>query len=145
MSSRTAEARAPVSRPRLDLRALPWNRIVAVVVLVLSLVAVQLLFAGPTFVTLTIENPTPYALFVDASGATRGGWTSVTVAGPNTATVQAEVLDEGSTWTFRFTGQGRAGSTLTVTRDELARDGWHVHVPASVQDRLEREGAPPTP
>jgi hypothetical protein len=145
MSPRTAERRAPVGKPPFDPRALPWGWIAAAAVVLVSLVAVQQLFAGPTYVTVTIENPTSYALVVEASGGGHDGWVSVAIAGQHATTVAQEVLDQGPTWTFRFSSQGQSGGTLTVTRAQLASMGWRLQVPATVQKQLERRGAPPTP
>jgi hypothetical protein len=96
-------------------------------------------------VTLTIENATPYAVTVDASDAGHDGWTSVAIVGPHATTVAQDVIDEGSTWTFCFAGQGRPGGTVTPTHDKLVQVGWRLRIPGAVGRQLELEGAPPTP
>jgi len=82
---------------------------------------------------------------LEASEAGHNGWTSVAIAGPHATTVAQDVIDEGSTWTFRFAGQGRPGGIVTRTHEQLVQVGWRLHIPAAVGQQLELEGAPPTP
>ena len=104
------------------------------------------LSSGPeTIPRITFENPTVYALDIEVSPDTAGGWTSAgSVRQKSTAEV-TEVIDQGDVWQFRFDSQGASGGELRLTRKELEASGWRVSIPADVGARLAAAGAPPTP
>ena len=94
---------------------------------------------------LTFENPTAYAIEIEASPGTGTGWTSVgSVRQMSTADV-SEVTDQGDVWQFRFRSQGKIGGELSLTRSELEESGWRIVIPAEVGTTLAQTGAPPTP
>lgn len=102
--------------------------------------------AGPAKVArLTFENPTVYAIDIQVSGGTDGGWTSAgSVRQQSTADVE-EVTDQGEVWLFRFDSQGQTGGELRLSRSELEASGWRIVIPAEVGTRLTEAGAPPSP
>jgi hypothetical protein len=105
---------------------------------------VQRLVPSKSFVDrVTVINPTPYELNVEAGGA--GEETGVllgTVPREQTKSFE-DVLDQGEVWTFRFSAADRPGGEITVTRDDLARGQWKLTVPGAVADRLGAAGAAP--
>ena len=103
-------------------------------------------FAGPATISrVTFVNPTSYALGIEVTGAREDGWTDLATAERERTTEVRDVVDPGKTWIFRFESQGVDGGELRLSKDELARAGWKVEIPASVGDRLAEKGAPPTP
>ena len=104
------------------------------------------LSSGPkTVARITFENPTAYALDIEVSSGSAGGWTSAgSVRQKSTAEV-AEVIDQGDVWVFRFDSQGASGGELRLSRTELEASGWRVSIPAEVGARLAGAGAPPNP
>ena len=123
---------------------------VAVVILgvaaAIGLTSLVGLSSGPeTVARITFENPTVYALDIEVSSGTAGGWTSAgSVRQKSTAEV-SEVIDQGDDWVFRFDSQGKSGGELRLSRTELEASGWRVSVPVEVGDRLSDAGAPPSP
>jgi hypothetical protein len=115
-------------------------------VAVLGLIVVSRLVPDAATVDrVTVRNGTVYDLDVDATGAGRDGWTPVGIAIARSDTSMKDVIDSGDVWIFRFSGQGRDGGELRVTRSQLEADDWEVSVPASVGDRIRASGAPPSP
>ena len=94
---------------------------------------------------LTIDNPTPYTLFVEASNGSDGGWAPIAIVHAKHTDTETEVIDEGANWNLRFTGQGVELGGYRVTRAELAANHWHYTIPSDVGRRLTANGAPPSP
>jgi hypothetical protein len=101
----------------------------------------RLAMGEPTsFSHLTVHNPTPYIINVDVTGAERDGWLGVgSFRRERTRTVE-ELADQGRQWVFRFSYGGVEGGELVLGREQLARDGWKVTVPAQVTERLRVAG-----
>ena len=95
-----------------------------------------------SFRRLTVHNPTPYLVNVDVRGDGRAGWLDVGSFRWQQQRTVEEVADQGRRWVFRFTYGGVEGGELVLTRDELARDGWRITVPAAVTERLRGAGLP---
>ena len=93
-------------------------------------------------VDLEVVNPTKYEITVEVSDEPGGVRTRITTLGPGVTRLVPEVADQGDTWVFQFTGQGKDGGVLTVSAVELAAAGWRVEVPADVAEALARQGAP---
>jgi hypothetical protein len=112
-------------------------RAAVIVVLITTVLGISLLLVRDrSFVSrVTVDNPTPLALDVDIAAASRDGWVPAGVAVERGATAFREVLDHGDDWAFRFT-YGGGHVVVRVTRDDLARNGWRVAVPASLADQL---------
>ena len=109
-------------------------------------IAVAFAVAGPAvdepsiFRRLTVHNPTPYLINVDVTGVERDGWLDVgSFRRERTRTVE-ELVDQGRQWVFRFSYGGVEAGELTVSRDQLARDGWRITVPAAVGETLRQAG-----
>lgn len=85
-----------------------------------------------------IDNRTEYPASVDVRGST-GGWLDLTtVEGGGTREVQ-EVLDQGSSWNFRF-AYSDVVIEETVDRETLVDADWSVEVPAEFGERLREQG-----
>ena len=72
-------------------------------------------------------------------------WCLLGRALPEQSTAKHEVYDGGDRWVFEFTRGGVVAGKVEMSRDALDRAGWHVTVPASVEQRLAEAGQPPYP
>jgi hypothetical protein len=111
----------------------------------LVLVALSSLTAcdEPTFVErLVVVNETDYHANVDVRGM-EGGWLGLTKVPANQDREVGDVIDQGPSWTFRFSYGSRAPVDVTMSKQELIEAGWQVEVPAELEDRLQAEGVPP--
>lgn len=117
----------------------------AILVLIPVFLAARLTAGEPSFVPeVTIENPLVYKVNVDVKAPGDDGWSDLgTVRRETTKTIE-EVVDQGRTWTFRFTYGGELGGEVTVDRPQLRADGWRVTVPPDVGDRLRQAGMRPS-
>lgn len=105
-----------------------------------------LLLRGPTFVAkISIVNPSEYDIQVEVSGDEGKSSMILTTAGQKATTAAVDVVDQGPSWVFRFSAQGRDGGELRITRAVLKQAGWTVGVPEAVIERLRQQGAPPSP
>ncbi len=93
-----------------------------------------------SFRRLTVHNPTPYIINVDVTGAERDGWLDVGSFRKERNRTVEELADQGRQWVFRFSYGGVDGGELVLSREQLARDGWKVTVPAEVIERLHGAG-----
>ncbi|HEV8650587.1 MAG TPA: hypothetical protein VG276_14575 [Actinomycetes bacterium] len=115
--------------------------ITTVVIAVLGmLLLVRLALTGGTgYVTVHVDNRAGLALnvdAVDAGGAAQGLGT----ARARALTQVDEVVDQGRIWTFVAAYGDREVFRQSLTRDQLAGQGWTVQVPAPVTNDLERAG-----
>ncbi len=94
---------------------------------------------------LTVTNPTEYELTIQARSGPDRAWMPVAVVSPGTSVMALDVIDQGETWSFRLTGQGRDAGTLDVSGAQLRDGGWRLAVPTAIGDRLRDDGAAPTP
>ena len=118
---------------------------VAVCAVAVGLLGPRLL-GGPAFVDeVSIVNPSEYDVHVEVSGGGEEGWMSITTATKRSTTAAQAVIDQGATWVFRFSTQGRAGGEVRISRADLRRDGWTVRVPDTVVDGFRRQGVPASP
>jgi hypothetical protein len=124
------------------------RRILAAVLVALA-IAVMLpvlatLLRGPDRVSrVGIENRGTHLVDVEVTGAGHDGWLGLAAVRPGERFDVHDVVDVGDRWTFHFTSGPHEGGEVTLTRDELARTGWRVDIPAPVESRLSAEGAPP--
>jgi len=103
-------------------------------------------FDDPTHVDVVrIDNPTEYDINVAVRPIDSPGQLLVGRAVQRCTTPFHLVVDQGSTWVFRFGAQGRDGGEVAVDRAQLERDGWTLQVPQEVIDTLRDSGAPPPP
>jgi hypothetical protein len=142
----TASVRPHLSdgRERTRARINAWVPIAVIA----SLIAIALLAPsiqpGPFVSRVTVVNNSAYAFDVDVAGAKADDWMLLEIATANASTSVGTVFDQGSTWTFRFTVQGRVLGTVVESRADLANAGWRVSVPAQYADVLRRDGVVPT-
>jgi|SRR3954451_7072042 hypothetical protein len=94
---------------------------------------------------ITIDNPSDYAVTIEATGADGTGWMSVAIVDPHSTYLAREVIDQGSVWSLRFTSQGVEFSDHQVTRSDLAAEGWHYTIPSEIGDQLAEAGVPRSP
>lgn len=98
--------------------------------------------SGHARVTITVENPTDYAVAVavsDGSGSELG----LGVAPPNKQRQFHDVIDQGRSWQISFSYGGVEGGSVSATRAELERSG-SVEVPMSVARELAGAGLEPS-
>jgi hypothetical protein len=136
--------------PRVPRRpSLRWSLslLVAAVLLVVAIGGLApLVFEDqPTVRHVTFVNPTVYAIDIEVTGATRGGWLPLVTVERGATTVVDDVIDQGPEWILHFRSQGYDGGELSVARAELVRSGWHVVVPAAVGEQLASQGKGPAP
>ena len=128
-------------------RRLPFDLWVPVIALV-ALIGVALLStalrSGPYVSSVTIDNPSNYAFEVSVAGSANGASTLLgNIEAKNHTTLQS-VFDQGSTWTFRFSSQGRYAGQVVMSRADLEAADWHVAVPDQYAATLARAGVPST-
>jgi hypothetical protein len=107
-------------------------------------VGFALLRSPETIDTVSVTNPTGYDIGVEVRGA-EGGWMPMSTAQPNTTTVVKDVIDQGSSWTIRFTAQGQQAGQLELRRQALEAAGWEIEIPASTEEFLRDASALPPP
>jgi hypothetical protein len=122
-------------------RAVQTIAVAAVVVTALGMLLLvrAALGGGVDHVTVRVDNRTGLGLevdAVDAAGAVQGLGT----ARARVVTSIDEVPDQGRTWTFVAAYGGQEVFRQTLAREDLARGGWTVLVPASTTSDLERAG-----
>jgi hypothetical protein len=91
-----------------------------------------------------IDNPTDFTANVDVTGGERDGWLALGTADPHSERTVEQVLDQGSTWSFRFSYSGYE-EVVELSRAELERSGWRVQVPESFATALRDRGVLPPP
>ena len=94
---------------------------------------------------ITIDNPSDYAVTIEATGPDGKGWMTIGIIDPGSTKLAREVIDQGSVWSLRFTSQGRDFDGFEVSRSQLAADGWHYTVPTQIGDQLAEAGVPQSP
>jgi hypothetical protein len=139
-----------VLRPHAG-EAAPWGSSVRrdlLSVVIAAAVALGLtlwLVEQPRRVPLTVANDTDYELTIGATSPGDDSWLPILVIDPHQERARAGTIDQGPEWVFRFSGQGRDGGQVTISREQLAADGWRFEVPSEVARRLEAQGATPPP
>ena len=93
-----------------------------------------------SYVRITIENPLPYLVNVDVTGARRDGWFDLGSIGRQRTRMVEQVVDQGDEWVFRFSYGGVQAGEMVMAGDELAKEGWRITVPPAVADRLREAG-----
>jgi len=94
---------------------------------------------------ITIDNPSDYAVTIEATGADGTGWTAVAIVDPHSTRVAREVIDQGPVWSLRFSSQGVEFTDHEMTRRDLAAADWHYSIPAEIGDQLAESGVPQSP
>jgi hypothetical protein len=147
MNERTRSRLSRADRPARSFRQLIKPDTVAIAVAVVAVVLVgQIVLDGPSRVSrLTLANPSEFDIGVDVASGSGSHWLPVAVLERGATREYSDVLDQGSTWKFRFRAQGRDGGEVSVPRDQLSGDGWRLTVPDEVAAELRRSGAPANP
>jgi hypothetical protein len=127
------------TRPHID----AWLPIAVVAALAVIVLLRPVLEPGPFVPRVTVVNNSAYAFDVDVAGAT-GGWMLLGTAAERGRNGIEDVFDQGSTWTFRFSTQGRVVGEVEQNRADLERAGWQVVIPDRFADQLRTEGVVPT-
>lgn len=91
-----------------------------------------------------IVNDTEYTANVDVRGES-GGWLGLTTVEADDTKEVSSVIDQGSSWTFRFSYGSHDPLELTMTKEGLINANWRVEVPSEFEERLRAEGVPPPP
>jgi hypothetical protein len=91
-----------------------------------------------------IDNPTDFAANVGVTGGERDGWLDLGTAESHSERTVEQVIDQGSTWIFRFSYSGYE-EEVELSRDGLERSGWRVQVPESFATALRDRGVLPPP
>jgi hypothetical protein len=94
---------------------------------------------------ITIDNPNDYAITIETSGQGPDGWVTIAIVEPKSSTVAREVVDQGSSWSLRFTSQGEGFAGYQIDRSDLAGAGWTYAVPTDIGGQLAEAGMPPSP
>jgi hypothetical protein len=134
-------------RPPVQRRNHQVSALIAVVAFAVGtmLLLNDVVFSDPSFVdTVRIDNPTDYNIHVEIGTPESGSRLPLGAVVQRCVTEFHTVLDQGDTWMVSLRTQGRDAGELTVARDDIARDGWTIHIPASMSDRL-HAGTVPTP
>lgn len=98
---------------------------------------------NPTYASaLSIDNPTEQRVKVQVRGADSTGWMPVGTVPAGQTYSPDHVIDQGQTWTFRFSHR-EVAIERTYERDELEAQDWQVTVPAELTQRLREEGITP--
>jgi hypothetical protein len=113
--------------------------------LALVFAAQQLLPSGATTRRITVDNPTPFHLEIDAAGTGSARAVTVGPIGREQQKTFEGVIDQGDQWIFRFASGATDGGEMRVSRGQLEQDGWKITVAADVARRLQAAGVPPSP
>lgn len=135
-----APSRARWPRPRW------WWLVVAVGCLVLFVAVVRLVDTTPKAVPrVTLVNNSNYDIAASVTGATRDGEMELGTAKAHSSTDFNEVIDQGSTWVFHFSGLGGDAGEFTIARSDLARAQWRIQVPDAVVRHIAAADAATSP
>lgn len=101
--------------------------------------------AAPAVEEVTIVNETDYDVEVEVGADEDDGWLPLARVDARSTGSAREVFDQGDVWVFRFRHWGEPVEEMSLTREELDREGWRIEVPEKVAERLEQLGRPPAP
>jgi hypothetical protein len=91
-----------------------------------------------------VDNPHPWRVNVSAAGAEPDAWHDLGAVDREDEQDFRELVDQGDTWTFRFSYAGQHAD-LHTTAAQLEEEGWTVAVPDELATRLESAGVDETP
>ncbi len=98
-----------------------------------------------TFVErIIIVNATDYPARVEVRDQS-GGWLGLTTVSAHEIREVTEVIDRGTSWTFRFSYGSHAPVERTMSRDDLTDAAWRVEVPDELEENLQMEDVSPPP
>lgn len=116
--------------------------VVGAACLMVAIVGIRAL-NGPSFVDVLVVNPTVYRVHVEVTSGDRSGWLGLGHVGPERTDRVQDTIDQGDQWIFRFAASEK-DFEVRVGKEQLARDGWHVKVPAELAAHLRSTGVPPS-
>lgn len=91
-----------------------------------------------------LVNEIDYPANVDLRGD-GGGWLGLSTVPAHQTREIERVIDQGDTWTFRFSYGEREPVEVEISRKELVDAGWRVEVPEELERILRDEGVPLPP
>jgi hypothetical protein len=144
MTERTRSRLSRADRPARSVGSFLRPDVVAITLAVIAVMifGVVTLREPARVSSLTFTNTSNYDVVVDVSSSARRSWLPLAVVDAGTTREYRDVLDQGSTWVFRFRAQGVDGGEVAVSRHELAAAGWKLAIPNDVLQRLQAAGAP---
>ena len=111
---------------------------IVVVLAALMLIAWSGALTAPKHVPrLSVDNPHPWLVNIDARPAGHGSWTGIGALDAGTDQDFLEVLDMGDTWELRFHYAGEVEVTTSFSRRQLEQSNWSIAVPASFASEAE--------
>ncbi len=120
--------------------------LVAVAAAVALVLAAQQLLPSPTSTRrITVKNPTPFHLEIDAAGTGSARAVTLGPIGREQEKTFEGVIDQGHQWIFRFASGGNDAGEMRVSRAQLEQDNWRITVADDVARRLQAAGVPPSP
>jgi hypothetical protein len=114
--------------------------VITIVVVLITLMAIAwsgALTAPDHVKRLTIDNPHPWLVSVDARPAGSTSWTGIGALDPGTDQEYLELLDMGDSWELRFSYAGEVDVTMAISRRQLEASDWTVAVPSSFASEAE--------
>jgi len=94
--------------------------------------ACSALHTEPYVAKLVVSNRTTNIVLVEVRGKAGDGSLDLGTAQPKSDLKVDEVLDMGSTWTFRFRRPNGPAREITLSREALRSAGWTVSVPSDL-------------
>jgi hypothetical protein len=141
MTERTTAERPIRGSLAFSRRVRPWYLIAIVAGAAAVVLLARLVQPPSTIDRLTVKNPTKFDVAVAVDGGGDEGWMPVgSVRRASTATFE-DVVDQGGTWRFQLSAQGKDGGEVQISKADLEKAGWHFEIPESVSDKLLSEGA----
>jgi hypothetical protein len=131
-------------RTRARFRYEIWLPIAVLAALLAVAVLQPRLEPGPFVGHVTVVNHSEYAFDVDVAGVNTSEWLPLGTAAARTTTSIVSVFDQGSTWTIRYSVEGRDLGQIVESRAELASAGWQVVVPDRFITQLRSSGVAAT-
>ena len=126
---------APVGARRIQFRW--WWLLVLVAGLVALFAVTRLVNSSPKTVSrVTFVNNSSYDIATSVTDGSNNDTMELGTAKARTSTDFNDVVDQGGTWVFHFTGLGGDAGDVTVSRVNLARQQWRVVIPDNVIQRI---------
>ena len=94
----------------------------------------------PDRVTITIDNPTDYRLYINAHTPEDDSSTFVTIINPHATHTARGVVDLGPTWILELRTLGSAAGNLTVSHRDLTKATYTI--PAEIDRQLKARRIP---
>jgi hypothetical protein len=147
MNERIRSRPSRADRPALSLGRYVRADATAITIAIAAVLLVGIIvLAGPARIGhLSVTNASEYDINIELTSGQSGTWLPFAVVGQRSTREFQDVLDQGDTWVFAVSAQGRTGGEITVSRTDLEAAGWKFTVPDSAIERIRQDGAPPSP